>query len=34
LEHDHINHISSKTGLRDRAQLAGYAFRHGLAAPD
>lgn len=30
----HINHIFAKTGLRDRAQLVGYAFRHGLAAPD
>jgi len=29
----HINHIFSKTGLRDRAQLVGYAFRHGLAFP-
>jgi DNA-binding NarL/FixJ family response regulator len=29
----HINHIFSKTGLRDRAQLVGYAFRHGLASP-
>jgi DNA-binding NarL/FixJ family response regulator len=29
----HINHIFSKTGLRDRAQLVGYAFRHGLALP-
>jgi DNA-binding NarL/FixJ family response regulator len=29
----HINHIFSKTGLRDRAQLVGYAFRHGLANP-
>jgi hypothetical protein len=23
----------SKTGLRDRAQLVGYAFRNGLAFP-
>jgi DNA-binding NarL/FixJ family response regulator len=30
----HINHIFTKTGLRDRAQLVGYAFRHGLAKPD
>jgi DNA-binding NarL/FixJ family response regulator len=30
----HINHIFSKTGLRDRAQLVGYAFRNGLAFPD
>jgi DNA-binding NarL/FixJ family response regulator len=29
----HINHIFTKTGLRDRAQLVGYAFRHGLADP-
>jgi DNA-binding NarL/FixJ family response regulator len=29
----HINHIFSKTGLRDRAQLVGYAFRNGLATP-
>jgi DNA-binding NarL/FixJ family response regulator len=29
----HINHIFTKTGLRDRAQLVGYPFRHGLAAP-
>jgi DNA-binding NarL/FixJ family response regulator len=29
----HINHIFTKTGLRDRAQLVGYAFRHGLARP-
>jgi DNA-binding NarL/FixJ family response regulator len=29
----HINHIFSKTGLRDRAQLVGYAFRHGLVLP-
>ncbi|MGD0607860.1 MAG: response regulator transcription factor [Streptosporangiaceae bacterium] len=30
----HINHIFAKTGLRDRAQLVGYAFRTGLADPD
>jgi DNA-binding CsgD family transcriptional regulator len=29
----HINHIFTKTGLRDRAQLVRYAFRHGLAQP-
>jgi DNA-binding NarL/FixJ family response regulator len=29
----HINHIYTKTGLRDRAQLVGYAFRSGLASP-
>jgi DNA-binding NarL/FixJ family response regulator len=28
----HINHIFSKTGLRDRAQLVAYAFRRGLAS--
>ena len=28
----HINHLLGKTGLRDRGQLVGYAFRHGLAA--
>lgn len=27
----HINHIFTKTGLRGRAQLVGYAFRNGLA---
>lgn len=27
----HINHLLAKTGMRDRAQLVGYAFRHGLA---
>jgi DNA-binding NarL/FixJ family response regulator len=29
----HINHIFTKTGLRDRAQLVSYAYRHGLASP-
>jgi DNA-binding NarL/FixJ family response regulator len=29
----HINHIFTKTSLRDRAQLVAYAFRHGLAEP-
>ncbi len=29
----HINHIFTKTGLRDRAQLVRYAFREGLASP-
>jgi DNA-binding NarL/FixJ family response regulator len=28
----HINHIFAKTGVRDRAQLVGYAFRTGLAS--
>jgi DNA-binding NarL/FixJ family response regulator len=28
----HINHLLTKTGARDRGQLVGYAFRHGLAA--
>jgi len=28
----HINHLLAKTGSRDRGQLVGYAFRHGLAA--
>jgi DNA-binding NarL/FixJ family response regulator len=28
----HVNHIFTKTGLRDRAQLVGYAFRHGIGA--
>ena len=28
----HINHLLSKTGMRDRAQLVGYAFRRGSAA--
>ena len=29
----HINHLFSKTGVRDLAQLVGYAFRNGLAFP-
>ncbi len=28
----HINHLLAKTGSRDRGQLVGYAFRHGLEA--
>jgi len=28
----HINHLLAKTTSRDRGQLVGYAFRHGLAA--
>ena len=27
----HINHLFTKTGVRDRAQAVTYAFRHGLA---
>lgn len=27
----HINHLFSKTGVRDRAQAVRYAYRHGLA---
>lgn len=30
----HIHHMLSKTGLRDRSQLVGYAFRNGLAGRD
>lgn len=26
----HINHLFTKTGVRDRAQAVAYAFRHGL----
>jgi DNA-binding NarL/FixJ family response regulator len=29
----HVNHIFAKTGVRDRAQLVGYAFQHRLADP-
>jgi DNA-binding NarL/FixJ family response regulator len=29
----HINHIFTKTGLRDRAQLVRYAYQHGLVRP-
>ncbi len=29
----HVNHLLAKTGMRDRAQLVTYAFRHGLATP-
>jgi DNA-binding NarL/FixJ family response regulator len=28
----HINHLLTKTAMRDRGQLVAYAFRHGLAA--
>ena len=27
----HINHLFTKTGVRDRAQAVTYAYRHGLA---
>jgi DNA-binding NarL/FixJ family response regulator len=27
----HVNHLLAKTGMRNRAQLVGYAFRLGLA---
>jgi len=30
----HIHHLLGKTGLRDRSQLVGYAFRNGLAGRD
>jgi DNA-binding NarL/FixJ family response regulator len=29
----HINHAFAKTGVRDRAQAVGYAYRTGLARP-
>jgi DNA-binding NarL/FixJ family response regulator len=29
----HVNHLLAKTGMRDRAQLGAYAFRHGLVLP-
>ena len=29
----HINHIFTKTGVRDRAQAVRYAYQHGLATP-
>jgi DNA-binding NarL/FixJ family response regulator len=29
----HINHVFSKTGVRDRAQAVRYAYQHGLAIP-
>jgi DNA-binding NarL/FixJ family response regulator len=28
----HINHLFTKTGVRDRAQAVTYAYRHGLAS--
>jgi len=27
----HINNLFAKTGVRDRAQAVGYAYRHGLS---
>jgi len=30
----HINHLFTKTGVRDRAQAVTYAYRHGLAATE
>jgi len=30
----HINHLFTKTGVRDRAQAVTYAFKHGLVAGD
>jgi DNA-binding NarL/FixJ family response regulator len=30
----HINHLFTKTGVRDRAQAVTYAFRHDLAGSD
>jgi DNA-binding NarL/FixJ family response regulator len=30
----HVNHIFTKTGVRDRAQAVAYAYRHGLASVD
>jgi len=29
----HVNHLFSKTGVRDRAQAVSYAYRHGLTDP-
>jgi DNA-binding NarL/FixJ family response regulator len=26
----HVNHLFTKTGVRDRAQAVSYAFRNGL----
>ena len=30
----HVNHLFAKIGARDRAQAVGYAYRHGLVAPE
>ena len=30
----HVNHLLAKTGMRDRAQLVGYAFRRAWPRPD
>ena len=30
----HINNLFAKTGVRDRAQAVGYAYRHGLSRND
>jgi DNA-binding NarL/FixJ family response regulator len=29
----HVNHVFTKTGVRDRAQAVTYAYRNGLASP-
>jgi DNA-binding NarL/FixJ family response regulator len=29
----HVNNLFAKTGVRDRAQAVGYAYRHGLVRP-
>jgi DNA-binding NarL/FixJ family response regulator len=30
----HVNHMLPKISARDRAQAVGYAYQHGLAAPE
>jgi DNA-binding NarL/FixJ family response regulator len=30
----HVNHVFTKTGVRDRAQAVTYAYRNGLASID